>query len=178
MTQCFPVYLGLGGNIGERDIYLREAIVSLSQHEHINVLDLSSIYETQPVGPVDQAAFLNMVAKIETSLSPEQLLEVTAEVEHHLGRTREIYWGPRTLDIDILMYDHLSLTTDRLEIPHPRMKERLFVLVPLAEISPNLTLPGDEKTMAEWSQDVQGEGVQKWKKTIVYVEGEFELFAN
>ena len=134
-------YLALGTNIEPREEYLDEAIRMLEENTSITIKKKSSIYETAPVGYTDQADFLNMVIEVETSLSSIELLEFCQEVELDLGRKREIRFGPRTIDLDILIYNQENSTIERLIIPHPRMHERAFVLVPLEEIAPNLVIP-------------------------------------
>lgn len=106
------------------------------------MLRCSSLYETEPVGPVEQGWFLNAVVEVETSLSPAGLLAACKRIEKRLGRKPGIRWGPRAVDLDILLFDHLQLQADNLVIPHPRLRERAFVLVPLAELAPDLELPG------------------------------------
>lgn len=101
----------------------------------------SSLYETAPVGKTDQPEFLNLVAEVETALDPEALLDLIQAIERDLGRTRDVRWGPRTLDIDILLYDSVSVRTERLTVPHPEMTRRRFVLEPLLEIVPDAVLP-------------------------------------
>jgi 2-amino-4-hydroxy-6-hydroxymethyldihydropteridine diphosphokinase len=135
-------YLALGANIGKKIANVRKAIAMIDAHEECWVTATSSIYETKPVGLTDQPDFVNMVIGIETTLQPIALLELCNEIEQKLGRKRTIRWGPRVIDIDILLYDGVNIYEDRLAIPHPRMMERAFVLVPLAEIAPGLELPG------------------------------------
>ena len=135
------VYIGLGTNIEPRESYLKKAIHQLFQHDAINITKQSSIYETEPVGFTEQSHFLNMVLEINTSLTPLALLDVCQGIESHLGRERVIRFGPRTIDLDILLYNNENMKTERLTIPHPRMHERGFVLTPLAEIAPNAILP-------------------------------------
>ena len=127
-------FLSLGSNMGERLVYLREALNSLERHPHLILDAVSSVYETDPVGLIEQPAFLNIVIRVKTSLDPYELLHVCQEIEDQFQREREIRWGPRTLDIDILMYDDLTLTTEELMLPHPRMHEREFVQIPLREL--------------------------------------------
>ena len=133
-------YLGLGSNIGDREQNLKEALVKLAAPD-LRVARLSSVYETEPVGFTAQRWFLNIVVEIETDLFPMQLLSRIAKVEQALGRARTIKNGPRTLDIDILLYGRAVVRTAKLEIPHPRMAERRFVLAPLAELAPELRHP-------------------------------------
>ncbi|MDA7028355.1 2-amino-4-hydroxy-6-hydroxymethyldihydropteridine diphosphokinase [Bacillus sp. CLL-7-23] len=149
-------YIALGSNIAPREVYLKKAIQLLHQHPCVTVFDISSIYETEPVGYTEQDLFLNMVVGIKTSLSPFKLLQLMQSIENELGRTREIRWGPRTADLDILLYNRENIETEQLIIPHPRMNERLFVLIPLLEIFPDFKGSID---------DVENrEGVRVWKQ--------------
>ena len=128
-------YLGLGSNIGDRKQQLLKAIDLIRNIKGIKVTKQSSIYETAPIGYTDQHNFLNLCLEIETELSPQQLLKHCLDIEQQLHRVREIRWGPRTLDIDILLYSDDIIETDNLSIPHPRMQERAFVLIPLNDIA-------------------------------------------
>jgi 2-amino-4-hydroxy-6-hydroxymethyldihydropteridine diphosphokinase len=134
-------YLSLGSNLGDREGYLRSAAASLHALPRTSAVRLSSVYETAPVGLTDQPAFLNMVVELRTRLTARELLRACQKIESELGRTRDLRWGPRTIDLDILLYGDLTCAEDDLQVPHPRMLEREFVLVPLAEIAPNLILP-------------------------------------
>ncbi len=134
------VYIGLGSNIGRPIDNLSMAIKMLAQSEEVRITGVSSVYLTEPVGYEDQAWFHNAVAQIETSLSPEALLQLLQEIEIRLGRVRNIRWGPRTVDLDILCYSDQIISTDNLQVPHPRMLERAFVLAPLAEIAGDMLL--------------------------------------
>lgn len=135
------VYLSLGSNLGDRKAQLQEAVRLLQSNPSISNMKMSSIYETAPVGYLNQDAFLNLVVRLETSLSPLSLLDTCQEIEQILQRERLIRWGPRTVDLDVLLYGQEQLTTERLIIPHPHMYERAFVLVPLRELMPALRLP-------------------------------------
>jgi 2-amino-4-hydroxy-6-hydroxymethyldihydropteridine diphosphokinase len=142
------VYLSLGSNIGDREENLRKAIESLAAVD-VRVLRESPIYETEPVGLADQRWFLNMVVETETALFPLQLLTRTAKIERDLGRVRTLKNGPRTIDIDILLFAKAAMRTARLTIPHSRMHERRFVLVPLADLAPELRHPVTHKTVRQ-----------------------------
>ncbi|OFV96538.1 MAG: 2-amino-4-hydroxy-6-hydroxymethyldihydropteridine diphosphokinase [Acidobacteria bacterium RIFCSPLOWO2_12_FULL_54_10] len=142
------VYLSLGSNVGDRMENLRDACRKLNQKE-IRIRKASSVYETEPVGFLEQAWFLNCAVEAETSLDPLALLREIKEIEKNLGRQRELPKGPRTLDIDILLYDDLLLTSREITLPHPEMTSRRFVLEPLAEIAPDLVAPGTAKTIRE-----------------------------
>ena len=136
------IYLSLGSNIGDREANLRKAVERLESLD-VHVLRASRIYETEPVDYVDQAWFLNQVVEAETALFPMQLLTRIARVERELGRTRTVPKGPRTLDIDILFYGEAVVRTARLEIPHPRIAQRRFVLAPLSGTRARPAPPGD-----------------------------------
>jgi 2-amino-4-hydroxy-6-hydroxymethyldihydropteridine diphosphokinase len=158
-------YIALGSNIGNRLYYLREAVKALDSHEQISVIATSSIYETEPVGYINQDKFLNMVIKITTVLSPLALLEVTQKIEQRFGRKREIRWGPRTLDLDILLYNHENIETEQLIIPHPRMTERAFVMIPLLELNHNIYIPNVSQCLEDLIDRLPDrEGVHVWKQ--------------
>lgn len=135
------VYVGLGSNMGDRASHLTDACATLHQHPAITVQAVSSLYRTAPVGFTAQAWFLNAVACLHTTLSPPALLSVTQATERRLGRVATFHWGPRVIDIDILLYDALQLHTPFLTIPHAALQERAFVLIPLHELAPDLQLP-------------------------------------
>ncbi|HOO60929.1 MAG TPA: 2-amino-4-hydroxy-6-hydroxymethyldihydropteridine diphosphokinase [Bacillota bacterium] len=137
------VYLSLGSNIENREEHLYTALRMLATDKLTVLHAISSVYETDPVGYTEQAAFLNLACRITTSRSPHDLLDLLHEIENTLHRTREIHWGPRTIDIDILTYDDCIMNEPDLVLPHPRMYERGFVLVPLQEIYPSLDLPAN-----------------------------------
>ncbi|MFX3624179.1 MAG: 2-amino-4-hydroxy-6-hydroxymethyldihydropteridine diphosphokinase [Ectobacillus sp.] len=166
-------YLSLGSNIDDRYGYLKRAISLLSAHPSIQVQDTSSVYETEPVGYTEQSCFLNMAIKISTSLTPEELLNVIQSIEKELGRKRKIRWGPRTIDLDILLYNHENIETESLVIPHPRMYERAFVLVPLAEVNKELI---ERVSYSQIEEMKRREGVTVWK--LKNGEDAFALFGN
>jgi len=170
-------FLSLGSNLGNRIEFLEEALKQLEANYPIKVVNVSSIYETDPVGYEDQDLFLNMVAQINTNLSPIELLDACQKTELELGRKREIRWGPRTIDLDILLYNDENMIMDRLVIPHPRMHERSFVAIPLLEICPNIMLPAIGMPLSEVAgQLTDREGVRIWKQKNG--EDVFALFAN
>jgi len=135
-------FLGLGSNLGDRLTQLAAALRALSAHPAISIVRGSSVYESKPVGVTEQPDFLNLVVQIETTLPPFDLLMLCLRTEASLGRERRERWGPRTIDIDLLSYDDVVLTDERLTLPHPRMHERGFVVVPLAEIAPDFQIAG------------------------------------
>jgi 2-amino-4-hydroxy-6-hydroxymethyldihydropteridine diphosphokinase len=153
-------YLGLGSNIGDREQNLREALAKLAAPD-LRVARLSSVYETEPVGFAAQRWFLNLVVEIETDLFPMQLLSRTAKIEQALGRARTVKNGPRTLDIDILLYGRAVVRSAKLEIPHPRMAERRFVLAPLAELAPDLRHPVTHQSIRAMLDGAPGVGIRK-----------------
>lgn len=140
-------FLGLGSNLGDRLATLQQAIDLLAAEPGIVVQRTSRVWETEPLGGPEQPDFLNVVAEIETVLEPSDLLAATNRVEAALGRTRDIRWGPRTIDIDILLIDGLTIHDDRLTIPHPRMHERAFVVMPLLELIPDPVLPDNTRLL-------------------------------
>jgi len=142
-------YLSMGSNLGDRLRYLKKAIEKIGESKRISVINISSIYETEPVGNENQPRFLNLVIEVQTSLDPLPLLERLLAIEKEMGRKREDRWGPRNIDIDILIYDDLVMESDQLTIPHPRMHQRKFVLVPLAEIAPQTLHPLLKKNVKE-----------------------------
>lgn len=135
-------YLGLGSNIGDRVGFLKAAIEGLGSFVEINILEISSMYLTDPVGPVVQDAYLNAVVRIDTSMPPMDLLNAALAVERDCGRLRKELWGPRTLDIDIILYGNLKIKNEALIVPHPVAKERAFVLAPLVELFPGAMIDG------------------------------------
>lgn len=139
MTRAF---LGLGSNLGDRRHHLRDAIAGLGD----SVVAVSGVYETDPVGGPAQPKFLNLVVELDTTLTPRELLRVCWRLEAAADRVRQERWGPRTLDVDILWIDDVTVDEPDLTIPHPRMGERRFVLAPLAELAPDLVPPDWETT--------------------------------
>ncbi|MGB0721925.1 MAG: 2-amino-4-hydroxy-6-hydroxymethyldihydropteridine diphosphokinase [Gammaproteobacteria bacterium] len=144
------VYLGLGSNLGDSRATLESAVAELRETRGLDEVRVSAVYRTAPLGPQDQPHYLNAVVSCTTSLAPEVLLDLLQEIESAHGRQRESErrWGPRTLDLDILLMEGVECVTDRLTLPHPGLMEREFVLIPLAEIAPDLTLPGGERVAA------------------------------
>jgi 2-amino-4-hydroxy-6-hydroxymethyldihydropteridine diphosphokinase len=147
-AQLKLIYLSMGSNIGDREANLRAALDRLSAKE-LRILRTSPIYETEPLDYTDQRWFLNLVAEAETALFPMQLLSRIGTIERELGRVRTVPKGPRVIDIDILLYARAVIRTPRLEVPHPRMAERRFVLAPLADLAPDLRHPVTHRSMRE-----------------------------
>ncbi len=158
MTEVIA-YIALGANVGDPAGTLRRALERLHRIDGIEVRRISQFLKTQPLGgPEDQPAYLNAAAELHTTLSPQELLAVMHEVEAQLGRDRrrEVRFGPRTCDLDLLLYGDTVLDTPGLTIPHPRMYERKFVLEPLARIAPHRVVPGFDKTIAELLKAFEG----------------------
>jgi 2-amino-4-hydroxy-6-hydroxymethyldihydropteridine diphosphokinase len=154
------VYIALGTNLGDRLTILHTAISSLLPE--INVLAESHVYETPPWGYEDQPTFLNMVIKAETNLEPEPLLTYLKQLEVELGREQNFRWGPRLIDLDILFYDDLVINTPPLIIPHPRLYERAFVLVPLVDVAPELIHPVLQRSVSQLLGEVDSQGILRF----------------
>jgi 2-amino-4-hydroxy-6-hydroxymethyldihydropteridine diphosphokinase len=156
-------FISLGSNQGDRSGYLLLAVRGMLE-AGLHLHRLSRIYETEPVGVIDQPKFLNMVAELRGELpTPEQLLAKLLRIEFSLGRTREKQWGPRTIDLDLLVFDHECRQTEFLTLPHPRLHRRLFVLAPLAELAPDLIVPGLNGSASQLKQELRDEtGVELW----------------
>ncbi|HJT23448.1 MAG TPA: 2-amino-4-hydroxy-6-hydroxymethyldihydropteridine diphosphokinase [bacterium] len=153
------VYVSLGSNLGEREEYLAQARKAIEKS--FNFPRFSKIYETEPVDLKDQPWFLNQVAEFQTDLAPETLLEWAWALEAQAGRRREVPKGPRTLDVDILLYDDWVLDVEELVLPHPRLEQRRHVLVPLCELAPGRCLPVSQKTVLEALEQVTDKGQVK-----------------
>ncbi|HEX5564458.1 MAG TPA: 2-amino-4-hydroxy-6-hydroxymethyldihydropteridine diphosphokinase [Sporosarcina sp.] len=134
-------YLSIGSNLGDRLAILQEAVRALDSNEKMDVTSVSAVYETEPVGYTEQPNFLNIVVELQTSLDPFELLAACQSIEQSLGRVRDIRWGPRTADLDILLYNNETIVSENLTVPHPRMHERAFVLIPLLELNPDVKHP-------------------------------------
>ena len=160
--------IGIGSNQGDSVRICRETFEVLGNHPAIRNLKTSSLYLTSPVGPHEQAWFINAAAVMETGLEPPALLELLLNVEKSFGRVRTAKWGPRTLDLDILFYENVQLDLPGLKVPHPLMSERLFVLKPLAEIEPEWVHPGLGLSVREMLNRIleldHGQQIQKLEK--------------
>ena len=137
-------YVGLGANLGNREDTIRRAVALVDELAGVSVVGVSSLRETEPWGPVEQPRYLNGAVAVETELPPRELLDALLDVERRLGRARddEERWGPRTIDLDLLLYGDLVLDEPGLDVPHPRLHERRFALEPLAELAPDALVPG------------------------------------
>ena len=149
-------YIALGSNLGDKRSYIQSALDGMEENDQIRVLKTSTLMTTQPYGGVEQDEFLNGVCRIETLYTPEELLDFLHLLEQAAHRERKIHWGPRTLDLDILLYDNLVMSTDMLTIPHIDMQHRDFVLAPMAEIAPYAEHPVLHKSMLQLWKELEG----------------------
>ncbi|MBV9385092.1 MAG: 2-amino-4-hydroxy-6-hydroxymethyldihydropteridine diphosphokinase [Chroococcidiopsidaceae cyanobacterium CP_BM_ER_R8_30] len=156
--------IALGGNLADPLTTLKAALVTLAQTPGIALEAHSSWYQTRAVGP-PQPDFINGCALLQVQLTPPLLLKKLLDIEAQFGRVRQEHWGPRTLDLDLLLFDNLILDTPTLVLPHPRLRERAFVLVPLAEIAPNWVEPVSGKAITELAQDIDCSGVHRLTAT-------------
>lgn len=157
------VYLALGSNVGDREEYIEQAVFLISKLKGVEMIKRSTNYETDAEGNADQPKFINAALEIRTTLSPHKLLDELQTIENALGREREVEWGPRTIDIDILLFGNQVISDDRLQIPHPLMHERLFVLQPLKEIAPRAMHPMLEKSISTIYDERKAEiGIDKY----------------
>jgi 2-amino-4-hydroxy-6-hydroxymethyldihydropteridine diphosphokinase len=140
-------HIGLGSNVGDSAGYIREAFTALERVGRVAAI--SDLYLTQPWGKVDQAPFVNAAAAVETGLPPQELVKALIAIEREFGRTREVRYGPRTIDLDLLLYGDVTLDDPACTVPHPQLQARAFVLAPLAEIAPDVRVPGDDKSVRE-----------------------------
>jgi len=152
------VHLSLGSNLGDRPARLREALRALGHLEGTQLLVLSRCYETEPLGPAEQPAFLNLAAEIETALTPLELLNAVKDIEARLGRTASERWGPRVIDIDLILWGGRVMADAQLTLPHREFRGRAFVLRPLAEIAPDAIDPVTGKTVAELAAAPEAQG--------------------
>lgn len=168
-------YIGLGSNLGSREQQLKQAVSELHRHPDITVTGCSNIYETAPVGYVAQGSFLNMVICINTTLAPLELLDVMLAIENKLGRIRHFVNGPRTIDLDLLLYEDVTMDSEQLMLPHPRMYERGFVLIPLHELM-TVRQDKDRELISQYMSKCEKDGVVLWRE--VNWQEEFGHFAN
>jgi len=148
MLPLTRALIGLGSNVSDRLQFLQRAVKHLGETIGVQVRDVSSVYETEPVGPAAQAWFLNAVVAVDTSLSPVTLLQQTQAIERALDRETTYHWGPRTIDLDILLYGDTQVNTATLTIPHAELCQRAFVMIPLLELVPSLVLPDGTEVSA------------------------------
>jgi len=161
MARCF---IGLGSNLGDKLLNIKRAVELLSKEDGVSLLEVSPLYCTSPVGPQDQDWFINCVSSIESKLEPLGLLKAVLGVEEKLGRVRERTWGPRTIDLDVLFYDNLVLSSSELTIPHPEAHKRAFVLIPLRDLAPDLVHPVLKRSVKDLCSELEL-GAQK----IIYL---------
>ena len=155
------VYVGIGSNLGNKTEQCEQAIKHILSIDRHRLLARSSFYKTRPMGYTSQNWFVNGVIKIKTGLGPFDLLRALKKIESELGRVKTFRWGPRAIDLDILLYGNEEVKTEELQIPHPLLHERQFVLVPLAEIDRNLVHPVLKKTVSELLEPLEDQGVEK-----------------
>jgi 2-amino-4-hydroxy-6-hydroxymethyldihydropteridine diphosphokinase len=160
----YRAFIGLGSNLGDRHGYLSKAASHLQSTRETRVIWYSSVYESDPVGNVDQPAFLNAVAEVETQLTPPDLMRELHAIEQTVGRLHRERWGPREIDLDILLYDGLVHDDGSLSVPHPELEKRRFVLVPMRELAPDLVHPVSGLTVEELAAECVGQG--RIKKTL------------
>ncbi|MCL6558733.1 MAG: 2-amino-4-hydroxy-6-hydroxymethyldihydropteridine diphosphokinase [Firmicutes bacterium] len=157
-------YIGLGSNLGDKEDNLLKALDLLNQAPEVDVIRVAPFYRTAPVGYTGQDWFLNTVAEVETALTPGELLSLLLAIENELGRVRTVRWGPRTADLDLLLYGDAALNEPDLIVPHPRMHERAFVMAPLADLAPDLAIRGRGKASAMAAELAKEQEIQKYLK--------------
>jgi 2-amino-4-hydroxy-6-hydroxymethyldihydropteridine diphosphokinase len=156
--KSYNVFIGLGSNLGEREKYLNDAAAAITSVRNTRLVWVSPVYESDPYGNTDQPKFLNAVVELETALEPPDLLVELKGIEARLGRTNTERWGPREIDLDILVYDGVVLKTETVQVPHPDLENRRFVLLPLREIAPDLVHPVSGMTITELAAACTGGG--------------------
>ncbi|MCE2503520.1 MAG: 2-amino-4-hydroxy-6-hydroxymethyldihydropteridine diphosphokinase [Chlorobi bacterium] len=174
-----PVWLGLGANLGNRRETLRKSLAYINGLHHTKIISLSSLYETEPVGKKNQPMFLNCVAEITTRLSPTQLLRELKRIEELLGRQHRERWEEREIDIDIILYDDRHINKNELQIPHPELHKRGFVLVPLAELTPDFIHPLFDRTITELLLNLgTTDGIVKLEYGLEFVDSPPQIDRN
>ncbi len=163
--------LGLGGNIGDVVATMRKALDRLQAHSGLDIVKISSLYKTPPWGFKDQDWFVNACVEVVSTLSPHELLEQCLATEKHLKRKRTLRWGPRTIDIDVLTFENYESDEAKLTVPHPRMLERAFVLVPLADIAPELIVSGH--SVQHWLEGIERDEINKIDCEMPWWKAEF-----
>lgn len=167
MNRWAESYIGIGSNLDDPCAQVKQAITALSTFEDIKLATYSSLYQSDPMGPADQNDYINAVVKIETVLSPIALLDRLQSIEKDQGRIRKSErWGPRTIDLDLLLYDNQTIDNPRLTVPHYGLEERSFVIFPLYEIEPDLILPNQTK-LVDIVDQTQQTGIRILRETIV-----------
>ncbi|MCL6479767.1 MAG: 2-amino-4-hydroxy-6-hydroxymethyldihydropteridine diphosphokinase [Peptococcaceae bacterium] len=156
------VLIGIGSNVGRKEENIRRALELLAADGRLSPAGVAPLYRTDPVGYREQDWFLNTVAEYETDLSPRELLEVLMRVENEMGRRRTVRWGPRVIDLDILLYGNVTVNWPDLQIPHPRMVERAFVVAPLADLHPDMPLPGGRRAAELAAELSQAQKVERY----------------
>jgi 2-amino-4-hydroxy-6-hydroxymethyldihydropteridine diphosphokinase len=149
VAEMVQVFIGLGSNLGDRAYYLHQALVEIANSQQIIIKKYSSVYETEPVGKKEQPQFFNMVAELESTLLPQDLMQRLKEIENTLGRTHTEHWGPREIDLDILYYGGEVFNDEKLQLPHPEIVNRRFVLVPMNELAGEFLDPMQRLSMKE-----------------------------
>lgn len=159
------VLISLGSNVGNRRENINKAIDMLAEYKEIQVTEISSYYETEPIGYVDQEKFINAVLSLETSYTPWKLLRLLQNIEQALKRKRSVRWGPRTIDLDIIFFGDLIIESKDLTVPHPRLTERAFVLIPLVEIMPSYIHPLTQKSLLQHLKELNDDkGVYRFNQ--------------
>lgn len=171
-TRPTWAFLGLGSNLGDRLAHLQRAVDLLDTDAEVRVDGVSSVYETEPVGGPEQGPYLNLAVRVLTTRSPKALLRVAADVEQALGRERRERWGPRTIDVDILLYGDRTVATADLQVPHPRLTERAFALIPLIEVAPGTALPDGTRLTEALARLSPVEGVRAVGSQVVAPRGQ------
>lgn len=166
MESAVTAYIGVGTNMGDKEANIRQALEMISNIPGVILNRAASIYKTEPVGFLEQDWFLNTVVEIATELAPLTLLEKLLDIENRMGRVRAIHWGPRVIDLDIVLYGDAVINTPRLTVPHPRMAERAFVLAPLAELEPGLELKGLGRVSRLAGELVGSQGIRLYSDNI------------